>query len=102
MFRNRGIEVAHIFNLGTKYSKAFDAKVNIGSHGETATMDMGCYGIGVSRVLASLIETSHDEVILSYYAISILTTSHKLAWNHMAIYCITVSNCCNSNIKEKR
>ncbi|MFZ7282262.1 proline--tRNA ligase [Avibacterium avium] len=56
----RGIEVGHIFQLGTKYSEAMNATVQ-GEDGRPQTMIMGCYGIGVSRVVAAAIEQSHDE-----------------------------------------
>ncbi len=56
----RGIEVGHIFQLGTKYSEAMNAKV-LDENGKSVTMIMGCYGIGVSRIVASCIEQSHDE-----------------------------------------
>ncbi|OPX54196.1 prolyl-tRNA synthetase [Oceanospirillum multiglobuliferum] len=56
----RGIEVGHIFQLGTKYSEAMKATV-LGEEGKPVTMIMGCYGIGVTRVVASAIEQNHDE-----------------------------------------
>ena len=56
----RGIEVGHIFKLGNKYSKALNATV-LDENGKTATMDMGCYGIGVSRIVAASIEQNHDD-----------------------------------------
>jgi prolyl-tRNA synthetase len=56
----RGIEVGHIFYLGTKYSKAMSASVQ-NEHGENVTMEMGCYGIGVGRTAAAAIEQNHDE-----------------------------------------
>ena len=56
----RGIEVGHIFQLGTKYSEAMKAGV-INEDGKNQTMIMGCYGIGVSRVVAASIEQSHDD-----------------------------------------
>jgi prolyl-tRNA synthetase len=56
----RGIEVGHIFQLGTKYSEAMDAKV-LDENGKNITMTMGCYGIGVSRIVAAAIEQNHDE-----------------------------------------
>lgn len=56
----RGIEVGHIFQLGTKYSEAMKATVQ-GEDGRPQTMIMGCYGIGVSRVVAATIEQCHDE-----------------------------------------
>ena len=56
----RGIEVGHIFKLGNKYSKALNATV-LDENGKTATMSMGCYGIGVSRIVAASIEQNHDD-----------------------------------------
>ncbi len=55
----RGIEVGHIFQLGRKYSEAMNAKV-LDENGKAVTMTMGCYGIGVSRVVAAAIEQHHD------------------------------------------
>ena len=56
----RGIEVGHIFQLGTKYSEAMNAKV-LNENGKDQTMIMGCYGIGVTRVVAAAIEQNHDD-----------------------------------------
>ncbi|VUD51321.1 Proline--tRNA ligase [Thalassocella blandensis] len=56
----RGIEVGHIFQLGTKYSEAMKATV-LNENGKEQTMIMGCYGIGVTRVVAAAIEQNHDE-----------------------------------------
>lgn len=56
----RGIEVGHIFYLGTKYSEAMNVTV-MGSDGKPITPHMGCYGIGVSRLVGAIIEASHDE-----------------------------------------
>ncbi|WIO75123.1 proline--tRNA ligase [Porticoccaceae bacterium LTM1] len=56
----RGIEVGHIFQLGTKYSQAMNAKV-LDENGKEIVMTMGCYGIGVSRIVASAIEQNHDD-----------------------------------------
>jgi prolyl-tRNA synthetase len=56
----RGIEVGHIFQLGRKYSEAMNATV-LDEQGKSVTMSMGCYGIGVSRVVAAAIEQSHDD-----------------------------------------
>lgn len=56
----RGIEVGHIFQLGTKYSEALGCKV-LGEDGKPFTVTMGCYGIGVTRVVASAIEQNFDE-----------------------------------------
>ena len=55
----RGIEVGHIFQLGDKYSKAMNSNV-IGEAGKAVTTTMGCYGIGVTRVIAASIEQNHD------------------------------------------
>jgi prolyl-tRNA synthetase len=56
----RGIEVGHIFQLGTKYSEAMEATV-LDETGRAVTLSMGCYGIGVSRIVAAAIEQNHDE-----------------------------------------
>lgn len=56
----RGIEVGHIFFFGTKYSEAMGAKVQ-GPEGDLVTVEMGSYGIGVSRLVGAIIEASHDE-----------------------------------------
>ncbi|MDT8319969.1 MAG: proline--tRNA ligase [Xanthomonadales bacterium] len=56
----RGIEVGHIFQLGRKYSESMNAVV-LGEDGKSHTMPMGCYGIGVSRIVAAAIEQNHDE-----------------------------------------
>ena len=55
----RGIEVGHIFQLGDKYSKAMNATV-VDEQGHIATMIMGCYGIGVTRIVAAAIEQNND------------------------------------------
>lgn len=56
----RGIEVGHIFQLGSRYSEVMNAKI-LDQNGNTQSMLMGCYGIGVSRVVAACIEQKHDE-----------------------------------------
>lgn len=56
----RGIEVGHIFQLGTKYSEALNASV-LNENGKDQIMTMGCYGIGVTRVVASAIEQNNDD-----------------------------------------
>ena len=56
----RGIEVGHIFQLGTKYSEAMHAEV-LDENGKTTPMFMGCYGIGVTRIIAAAIEQNHDD-----------------------------------------
>ncbi|MDD3449232.1 MAG: His/Gly/Thr/Pro-type tRNA ligase C-terminal domain-containing protein, partial [Gammaproteobacteria bacterium] len=55
----RGIEVGHIFQLGEKYSRAMNATV-LDESGQAVVMPMGCYGIGVSRVVAAAIEQNND------------------------------------------
>ncbi len=55
----RGIEVGHVFYLGTKYSKALNATF-LDETGKPALMEMGCYGIGVTRIVGAAIEQSHD------------------------------------------
>ncbi len=56
----RGIEVGHIFQLGTGYAESMNAVV-LGEDGKSHVMHMGCYGIGVSRIVAAAIEQNHDE-----------------------------------------
>jgi len=56
----RGIEVGHVFQLGQKYSEAMNATV-LDENGKQATLFMGCYGIGVTRIVAAAIEQRHDE-----------------------------------------
>jgi len=55
----RGIEVGHVFKLGTKYSKAMKA-LYLDRNGQEKTMVMGCYGIGIGRTVAAAIEQNHD------------------------------------------
>ncbi|MBU3694597.1 MAG: proline--tRNA ligase [Rhodocyclaceae bacterium] len=56
----RGIEVGHIFQLGNKYSSAMGASY-LDESGQSQVMEMGCYGIGVSRIVAAAIEQNHDD-----------------------------------------
>ncbi|WP_312707786.1 proline--tRNA ligase [Stenotrophomonas sp.] len=56
----RGIEVGHVFQLGRKYAEALQATV-LDENGKAAVMTMGCYGIGISRVVAAAIEQNHDD-----------------------------------------
>ncbi|MEO0438014.1 MAG: proline--tRNA ligase [Pseudomonadota bacterium] len=56
----RGIEVGHIFQLGSQYSEAMNATV-LDEHGKSVALEMGCYGIGVSRIVAAAIEQNHDD-----------------------------------------
>ena len=79
----RGIEVGHIFQLGTKYSTAMGATV-LDDQGKPRVMHMGCYGIGVTRVVAAAIEQSNDargivwpDAIAPYHVIVIPINMHK-------------------------
>lgn len=56
----RGIEVGHIFQLGTKYSEAMGASV-LDEQGKAVALEMGCYGIGLTRIVAAAIEQNHDD-----------------------------------------
>ncbi len=56
----RGIEVGHIFYLGTKYSQAMNASY-LDENGKPRLLEMGCYGIGVTRLLGAAIEQNHDD-----------------------------------------
>lgn len=56
----KGIEVGHIFRLGTKYSASMKANI-VGENGKSINMNMGCYGIGVTRIIAASIEQNNDE-----------------------------------------
>ena len=56
----RGIEVGHVFHLGTKYSEAMKATF-LDENGKPAFMEMGCYGIGVTRIVGAAIEQNHDD-----------------------------------------
>ena len=60
LFESRGVEVGHIFKLGDKYTKAFGVKIADNNSSEKIPI-MGCYGIGVNRSLAAVIEQNHDE-----------------------------------------
>ena len=79
----RGIEVGHVFKLGRKYSEAMNATV-LDENGKSVAMDMGCYGIGVSRLVAAAIEQNHDDsgiiwpAALAPFQIAIVTLNgHK-------------------------
>lgn len=78
----RGIEVGHIFKLGTKYSEVMNAKI-LDENGKQKTAIMGCYGIGVSRVAAAAIEQNNDEngIIwhhsIAPYLVDIIATNVK-------------------------
>ena len=78
----RGIEVGHIFKLGTKYSKTLECKY-LDDNGKEQYMIMGCYGIGVSRVLSALVEQNCDEKgivwpeIVAPYKLEIVVANNK-------------------------
>jgi len=79
----RGIEVGHIFQLGNKYSTAMNAFV-LDENGKTKIMEMGCYGIGVSRIVAAAIEQCHDDKgiiwpdnIAPFHVVIIPLNAHK-------------------------
>ncbi len=76
----KGIEVGHIFKLGTKYTKAFDIKVSDKS-GKMALTTMGCYGIGLNRTMATIIEQANDDkgiiwpISVAPYEVSLVSIS---------------------------
>ena len=79
----RGIEVGHIFQLGDKYSESMGAVV-LGDEGRAIHLVMGCYGIGVTRVVAAAIEQNHDEkgivwptAIAPFHAVLLPMNMHK-------------------------
>ncbi|KAL6068810.1 prolyl-tRNA synthetase [Balamuthia mandrillaris] len=60
LIERTGIEIGHVFYLGTKYSQALGANVT-GADGVSRAMEMGCYGLGITRILAAIAQTNHDE-----------------------------------------
>ncbi|GKX68795.1 proline--tRNA ligase [Inconstantimicrobium mannanitabidum] len=78
----RGTEVGHIFKLGTKYSEAMNANF-IDENGQSKPFIMGCYGIGVTRTVASIIEQNHDEngivwpLAVAPYEVSVIPVNSK-------------------------
>jgi prolyl-tRNA synthetase len=78
----RGIEVGHVFKLGTKYTESFAAKY-LNDKGQSELMVMGCYGIGVTRTLQAVIEQSHDAdgivwpIAVAPFAVSLLLLDPK-------------------------
>ena len=77
----RGIEVGHVFKLGTKYSKAMRCTF-LDADGQEQLMTMGCYGLGVSRTMAAAIEQNHDDIIwplpvAPYEVVLVLLNSDK-------------------------
>ncbi len=79
---SRGIEIGHVFKLGTKYSKSMKATY-LDANGKEQLMVMGCYGIGVTRILAATIEQSYDEngiiwpVALAAFKVCIIPVDFK-------------------------
>lgn len=74
----RGVEIGQVFQLGLKYSKALDLKV-LDQNGKAVPVWMGCYGIGVSRVLACIAETHHDEAGLAWPSVIAPAQVHVVA-----------------------
>ena len=79
----RGIEVGHIFQLGEKYSRAMNATV-LNDSGKAVVMQMGCYGMGVTRLVGAIIEQNHDdkgivwpEMVAPFQVIMIPVNAHK-------------------------
>ncbi|MBD3647586.1 MAG: proline--tRNA ligase, partial [Pseudomonadales bacterium] len=79
----RGIEVGHIFQLGDHYSKAMNATV-LDENGKSVVMSMGCYGMGVSRLVSAIIEQRHDDkgivwptMVAPFHVIVIPINAHK-------------------------
>ena len=78
----RGIEVGHVFKLGTKYTESFEAKY-LNDKGQNELLVMGCYGIGVTRTLQAVIEQSHDAdgivwpITVAPFAVSLLLLDPK-------------------------
>ena len=77
----RGIEVGHIFQLGTKYSEPLNATV-LDQNGKDCTPIMGCYGMGVTRLVAAVIEQNHDEVGIIWPRAVAPFTLHIVALNY--------------------
>lgn len=78
----RGIEVGHIFKLGTRYTKALDVKY-LDENGKSQIMEMGCYGIGISRALSACVEQHNDEKGIIWpqsvapYQVIVVTANYK-------------------------
>ncbi|WP_317642498.1 proline--tRNA ligase [Bombiscardovia apis] len=79
----RGVEIGQVFQLGLKYSKALDLKV-LDQNGKAVPVWMGCYGIGVSRVLACIAESHHDDKGLAWPAVVAPAQVHVLATGKQA------------------
>ena len=79
----RGIEVGHIFQLGTKYSESMRAKI-LDENGKDKLMHMGCYGIGIGRIVAAAIEQNNDEKGIIWPDSLARSGSHCLLANTLA------------------
>jgi len=77
----RGIEVGHIFQLGTKYSDALNATV-LNAEGRQQTLIMGCYGMGITRLVAAIIEQCHDDQGICWPATVAPADVHILGLNY--------------------
>lgn len=80
----RGVEIGQVFQLGLKYSKALDLKV-LDQNGKAVPVWMGCYGIGVSRVLACIAEMHHDEAGLAWPSVIAPAAVHVVATGKDAV-----------------
>lgn len=76
----RGIEVGHIFQLGTKYSKSMQASV-LDSDGKNTYPLMGCYGIGITRLAAAIVEQRHDDIGIDWPIEAAPATVHIISLN---------------------
>lgn len=82
MRTTRGIEIGHIFKLGDKYSKAMRLQV-AGEDGKAQAIQMGCYGIGMSRSLAAIVEGSHDKdgiiwpISIAPFEVTLIVAAHQ-------------------------
>ena len=97
----RGIEVGHIFKLGRKYTNAFDMQV-LDKNSQSQTPYMGCYGIGVDRTMATIIEQCHDEKGICWPSsvapyevvlISITTSAVEMKVAEQFYYNLQAANC---------
>jgi prolyl-tRNA synthetase len=88
----KGIEVGHVFKLGTRYSEAMNATF-LDENGRTQPMIMGCYGIGVSRTLAAIIEQHNDE--------NGIVWPQSVAPFHLHVIPVNVKNDSQKNLSEK-
>lgn len=88
----RGIEVGHIFKLGTKYSHALGATF-LDENGKERPMVMGSYGIGITRTLAAIIETNHDELGIKW--------PFSVAPYHVILICVNTKNAELMDLCEK-